>query len=71
MSLFLTSRDYPEDIQDSFQGLEKIKLWAKNEDIAFYVEQKINSNSKAKRLIREAGCKDRVVPELIDCANGM
>lgn len=40
MNLFLTSREYPEDIQYSLRDSAKIKLWAKDEDIAFYIEQR-------------------------------
>lgn len=39
--VFLTSREYPEDIQVSLQDSSaKIRLWAKDEDITFYIKQK-------------------------------
>lgn len=71
INVFLTSREYPEDIQNSFQKSVKLKLWAKAEDIANYVQQKIDENSRAKRLVGQGGCKDSIITGLTDCAKGM
>lgn len=70
MKLFLTSRDYPEDIQDSLHNSAKLRLFAKEEDIASYVERKIDENHRAKRLM-DGNCKKKIISELIDCAKGM
>lgn len=71
IKVFVTSRPHPEDIQESFKDIAKIKLLAKAEDIESYIRQKIDENPKAKRLVREGKCEDRIISELIDCAKGM
>lgn len=71
INLFITSREYPEDIQHSFQGSAKIKLWAKDEDIASYIGQKISEDPRAKRLVQQGNCKDMIISQLKECANGM
>lgn len=69
--LFVTSRQYPEDIQESFQNSAKIELSAKQEDIEVYIQQRIDEKPNAKRLIHRAKCHDRIISELKDCAHGM
>lgn len=69
--LFLTSREHPEDIQDSLQSSPKVELSAKNEDIKIYIEQKIDENPRARRLISQGNCKDRIIEQLQQSANGM
>lgn len=71
MNLFLTSREYPEDIQHSFKSATKIRLWAKDEDITTYIEAKIAENPRAERLVGQGNCKDLIISELKACANGM
>jgi hypothetical protein len=47
-SLFLTSREYPEDIQSSLDDKStKLKLSANDQDIHNYIEQKIEENPRA------------------------
>ncbi|KAI5842429.1 hypothetical protein DFP73DRAFT_515030, partial [Morchella snyderi] len=71
-SLFLTSREYPEDIQSSLDGKSaKLKLSANDQDIHNYIVQKIEDNPRAKRLVREGGIKDMIISKLIKCADGM
>lgn len=69
--LFLTSRQYPEDIQESLSGATKIELSAKDEDIASYIREKIDENTRAKRLVRQGKCLDKIISNLVGCANGM
>lgn len=71
MNVFLTSREYPEDIQDSLGNSAKVQLWAQEEDITHYIEQKINDSPRAKRLVSLGNCKDKIISELTDCAKGM
>lgn len=71
MSVFMTSRQHPEDIQDSFRKSAKIELQAKEEDMRRYIEQKINDNPRAKRLVRQGKCQDKIIAELTGCAKGM
>lgn len=70
-SLFITSRQYPEDIQESFRTTPRIELSAQGEDITSYIQERIEENPRAKRLVLQGGCKDRIISEMIDCANGM
>lgn len=50
-SLFLTSRQYPEDIQESFHAVARVKLLAHAEDIRSYIQRKITETPRAKRLV--------------------
>lgn len=70
-NIFVTSRPYPEDIQESFKGVPKIKILAKEGDIKTYIEQKIGKNGRAKRLIQRAQCQDEIISEVIHCADGV
>lgn len=73
INVFLTSRPHPEDIQDAFSGPDsgKIELLAREEDIAAYIEQRIEENSRARRLVKQGKCKDKIISELVDCSKGM
>lgn len=72
MNLFLTSREHPEDIHHFLNGSAlKIRILANEEDIACYIEQKIDENTRAKRFVQQAQCKDRIISCLTDCAKGM
>lgn len=71
INLFITSRDYPEDIQDSLRDSVKLELLANDEDIASYIEQKIDENARAKRLITEGQVKGMIISELTKYAKGM
>lgn len=71
MNLFLTSRPYPEDIQEALDdhGAAKIELVAKEDDIRVYIQKKINESTRAKRLAQQN--KDKIVSDLTEAANGM
>lgn len=72
MNLFITSREYPEDIQSFFnESALKIQILAKTEDITCYIEHKINESPRAKRLIDQAQCKEKVISGLTCCTKGM
>lgn len=71
VNLFLTSREYPEDIQESLHNSAKVRIWAKEEDIARYIKQKIEENPRVKRLVEQENCKDRIISELTASAKGM
>lgn len=70
-NLFLTSRQYPEDIQHSLRDAAKIELTAKKEDITVYIESRINENLRASRLVQRAKCKEKIISEILDCSQGM
>ncbi|RPB12820.1 hypothetical protein P167DRAFT_145540 [Morchella conica CCBAS932] len=73
INLFLTSREHPEDIQESFANITKLRLWAKDEDISSYIEQRIADNPRAERLINRGNSdlKEKIVSALQECAKGM
>lgn len=73
ISIFLTSRPHPEDIQDSLtiNGAVKIELLAQAEDVVFYIQERIEKNQRARRLVQQANCKERIISELVACAEGM
>lgn len=70
-SLFLTSRDYPEDIRFSLCDVPQIKISVAADDIKCYIREKIQKNPRAKRLIQQGDCEDRIISELTECAEGM
>lgn len=69
--LFVTSRQYPEDIQESFHDSAKIELIPKKEDIRIHIQQRIDGDGRARRLIQQAKCQDRIISELVDSSQGM
>lgn len=71
INLFLTSREYPEDIQESFSKLTKIKLWARDGDIASYITQKINDYPRVWRLVEKGNYQKMVISQITECAHGM
>jgi protease II len=71
MKLFLTSREHPEDVQISFEKISKMKLWAKDEDVATYIEQKISEYPQAESLVSQGNYRKKIISELTDCAKGM
>lgn len=70
-NIFVTSRPHPQDIQDFFHDTRKIDLSAKEEDIRTYIQEMIDQNSRAKILLRKNELRNRIVPELVECSNGM
>lgn len=71
ISVFLTSKLIPGDIQRSLQSAAKIDLSAKDEDIKIYIEHTIDSIPRAKRLLKQSESRDKFVSELTACAGGM
>lgn len=71
ISVFLTSKLIPGDIQRSLRSAAKIDLSAKDEDIKIYIERTIDSNPRAKRLLKQSEYRDTFVSELTACAGGM
>lgn len=72
VSIFLTSRPYPYDIDQSLSStaVPKIELSARDEDIRVYVEQSILASPHARRLIHE-GLRKEVTSTMVECCKGM
>ncbi|KAI5847264.1 hypothetical protein DFP73DRAFT_456106, partial [Morchella snyderi] len=72
VNVLVTSRPYPEDIQALLRhSTIKVEILAKEEDIITYIEEKIDENPRAKRLVELGNCREKIVSELVDCAKGM
>lgn len=69
--IFLTSRPHPEDIQNFLAEAAKIEISAQEGDIRTYIEETIDKNRRARRLVQESKCKEKIIKELINCAKGM
>lgn len=69
--IFITSRQHPEDIRDSMSASASIELSPSIEDMRRFIEQRIEENVRARRLVKQGNCRERIVNELINCAQGM
>jgi hypothetical protein len=69
--IFLTSRRYADDIEDSFRNAPSIEIIAHDDDIKSYIHDKIDADPPAKRRIQEAGLYDKVISHLVKAAGGM
>lgn len=71
ISVFITSRLHPGDIQRSLHSAAKIDLSAKNEDIKLLIQQKMTENPRAKHLGGEGQGREKIVTGLAACVNGV
>jgi len=69
--LFITSRQYPEDIQSALQLATKIELSAQREDIRAYIERRLAANTRAKIHVEKAKCKTEIDCVTTEKAGGM
>jgi hypothetical protein len=69
--IFMTSRRYADDIEESFRNAPSIEIIAHDDDIKSYMYDKINADPPAKRRIQEAGLYDKVISHLVRAAGGM
>jgi hypothetical protein len=70
--IFVTSRPHPEDIQDAFrEDTGRIELLARVEDLRSYVQARIDSSGRARRIIRGSKYEEEIVTELASSAKGM
>lgn len=73
LNILLTSQPHPHDVR-SFMidtNARKIDILAKTEDIRRYIIEKIDGTPRTKLLVQEGMCKDRIITQLVECANGM
>jgi hypothetical protein len=71
LCLFMTSRRYADDIEDSFCDAPSIEIIAHDDDIKSYIHDKIDADPPAKRMIHEVGLYDKVISHLVKAAGGM
>jgi hypothetical protein len=71
LCLFITSRRYADDIEDSFRNVPSIEIIAHDDDIKSYIHDKIDADPPAKRRIQEARFYDKVISHLVKAAGGM
>jgi hypothetical protein len=69
--VFLTSRRYADDIEESFRNASSIEIIAHDDDIKSYLNAKIDEDPPAKMRIQEAGIYDKVISRLVRAAGGM
>jgi hypothetical protein len=69
--VFLSSRRYADDIEDSFRNAPSIEIIAYEDDIKSYINAKIDADPPAKRRIQEGGLYDKVISHIIRAAGGM
>lgn len=71
--IFLTSRPYPEDVQDSFRSAIQIDVVADKTDLRMHVQAKLAGNSRFQNVMRTAkGLRqDDIVTSLVSSADGM
>jgi hypothetical protein len=69
--IFMTSRRYADDIEDSFRNAPSIEIIAHDDDIKSYIHEKIDADPPAKKRIQAAGLYDEVISHLIRAAGGM
>lgn len=71
ISLFLTSRPYPEDIQLALSRAPSIKILAAEKDIETYIAKELDENPRAQNLLQDKRLKDRIISVLKTHAKGM
>lgn len=71
MNVFVTSRQHPEDIQDSFCESPKMELSPHEQDVQSYIQNRIDTDARMRALVQKGKCKDRIVAELTKQAMGM
>ncbi|KAF8246653.1 hypothetical protein K440DRAFT_683829 [Wilcoxina mikolae CBS 423.85] len=69
--LFMTSRRYPDDIEDSYRHVPEIEIFAHEDDIRRYISQRIDANPRARRMIRGSEREESIMSELVNAASGM
>jgi hypothetical protein len=69
--IFMTSRRYADDIEDSFRNAPSIEIIAHDDDIKSYIHDRIDADPPSKRRIRAAGLYDAVISHLVRAAGGM
>lgn len=73
INVFFTSRPHPEDLQVFLDAnaVNKMKIAAQDDDIELYIQQMIDDNPCAKRLVEKGNCRDDIISALKSCAKGM
>lgn len=69
--MFLTSRRYPDDIQDTCCDMPCLEIIAHEDDIRSYIYQRIDVNPRAKRMIPGGELEDEIITGLVNAAGGM
>jgi hypothetical protein len=69
--IFMTSRRYADDIEDSFRNAPRIEIIAHDDDIKSYIYERIDAYPSAKRMIQDSKLEDEVFSRLVKAAGGM
>lgn len=77
LKLFMTSRPYPDDIENWYQRMAEmnlatnIELTANPADLRKYLQEAIKTSSRGRDLICKNGHEEKVIEGVISCAKGM
>jgi hypothetical protein len=69
--VFMTSRRYADDIEESFRNALSIEIIADDDDIKSYIHDKIDADPPAKKRIQATGLYDEVISRFVRAAGGM
>jgi hypothetical protein len=69
--VFITSRRYADDIEETFRNVPRIEIVAHDDDIKSYIYEILDVYPSAKRMIKNSGLEDEVVSRLARVAGGM
>jgi hypothetical protein len=69
--VFMTSRRYADDIEETFRNVPSIEIVAHDDDIKSYIYERLGAYPSTKRMIKVAGLEDEIVSGLARAAGGM
>jgi hypothetical protein len=69
--VFMTSRRYADDIEETFRNVPSIDIVAHDDDIKSYIYEILDVYPSAKRMIKKSGLEDEVVSRLVRAAGGV
>ena len=67
--LFATSRPFPQDVLDAFEGAVPIDIEASNTDLRNYLLDMIEKSRKNKKIMTEK-LRERIVVKIVDNSQG-
>jgi hypothetical protein len=69
--VFMTSRRYADDIEETFRNVPSIEIVAHDDDIKSYIYERLGAYPSTKRMIKVAGLEGEIVSRLARAAGGM
>jgi hypothetical protein len=69
--LFVTSRQYGDDIQEYFRATPTIEIKAHQDDIRSYTYSRLGVYPSAKRMIQSSKREEEIITKLVKISAGM